>query len=112
MEVTEESWTKITMDASKRGWGLLPGLLHSKMVGVSCEIGMVSNVLEVWAAHFALTTHDSRVEEKSVLLQMDNKAAVVYIQKQGGTHCNTLLRKVEPIMAWAELHLRDLRAIY
>ena len=51
------------------------------------------------------------LEGKSVLIRMDNKVAVSYIQRQGGTRCRTLLEEVRPILEWAQVHLLDLRAV-
>lgn len=47
-----------------------------------------------------------KIRGKPVTLQMDNKAAVAYIQCQGGTRSSILLKAVEPVMSWAELNMQ------
>lgn len=41
---------------------------------------------------------DLALQHKPLLLRMDNRAAVFFIQRQGGTCSTLLLREVEPIM--------------
>lgn len=43
---------------------------------------------------------------------MDNKVAVAYIQRRGGTKSSTLMKEVRPILDWVQIHLADLKAIY
>lgn len=58
------------------------------------------NILEIQTAFLAMTALTAQI--------MDNRVAVSYIQRQGGTHSRSLLREVEPIMLWAEKNLIDL----
>lgn len=54
----------------------------------------------------------SQIKDKSVLIRIDNRAAISYIHHQGGTNNSSLLREVEPIFIWAEGNLKDLRVVY
>lgn len=79
------SWTIVTTDASMQGWGQTS---HCSQTLVQARwsfptIGIVSNVLEIWTAFLALTAMAPQIKGKSVLLRMDNHAAVSYIQRQG-----------------------------
>ena len=102
----------VTTDASQRGWGAhyqdhaVQGRWHFPAQGV------VSNVLELRAAFQALLAFAPLLRGKSVLLRIDNKVAVAYIRRQGGTRSRTLSEEVRPIVEWAQVHLLDLNAVY
>lgn len=96
------SWTIVTTDASKAGWGAhCEGQVVHGRIGLSRQ-GYGLQCAEDMSSLFGSLRH--RIKNRSVTLQMDNSAAVAYIQHQGGTCSNTLMNEVEPIMAWAEVH--------
>ncbi|XP_077306677.1 ubiquitin-conjugating enzyme E2 U isoform X1 [Lithobates pipiens] len=102
----------VTSDACQSGWGG-----HYQDLAVQGQwqfqaLGVVSNILELRAAFHALTAFTSLLSGKSVLIRMDNKVAVSYVQRQGGTRSVTLMEEVRPILEWAQVHLTDLRAVY
>lgn len=76
-------WTTITTDASKKGWRAHCEGVRIQVRWRLCAKEMVSNILEIWAAHLALTSLATITNGRPALLQMDNRAAVAYIQRQG-----------------------------
>ena len=76
----------LTSDASKTGWGAscLPKRTGGRWTPVESSLHI--NVLELTAAWFALKSFESLVSGKHVLIQMDNRTAVTYLNKMGGTH--------------------------
>lgn len=105
-------WITVMSDASGQGWGAHCG--ETRIQGRwSCSTqGVVSNILEMRATFLALTSLASQIRGQRVLLRLDNRAAVAYLQRQGGTRSTSLLREVEPIMLWAKKNVLDLRAMY
>lgn len=102
----------VTSDASLEGWGA--HYLHYAAQGrwYFRTRDVVSNVLEMKAAFQALLAFSSLLRGKQVLIQMDNRVAVAYINRQGGTRSISMMREVGPVMQWAQLNLQDLKAAY
>lgn len=106
------SWTTLTSDASCLGWG---AHFTSQLVQGKWQFnseGMVSNILEIRAAWMAMSHLAPSLRGKSILLQMDNKSAVAYVQNRGGTHSRSLSNEVAPIILWAEENLTNLTASF
>lgn len=74
------SWTILTTDASSSGWGAHCDHLtvQGKWDFPTAEI--VSNVLEIRVAYLALVSLGNHLLQTLVLLRLDNRAAVSYIQ--------------------------------
>lgn len=106
------SWITLTSDASRLGWGahFRDQLIQGKWQFNAEDV--VSNILELRAAWKAISHLAPHLKGNSLLLRMDNRAAVAYVQNQGGTHSRSLSREVAPILAWAEENLVNLRATY
>lgn len=64
------------------------------------------------AAFQALLAFSPFLRGKGVLLRMDNKVAVAYIKRWGGTRSPSLMEEVCLILEWAQLNLTDPRAVY
>lgn len=74
----------IKSDASASGWGArYNGLLAQGRWGHRQR--EVSNVIELRAALCALKAFHTQIQGENVVIQMDNRAAVTYVRRQGGT---------------------------
>ena len=65
------------------------------------ESSLHINVLELTAAWFALKSFESLVSGKHVLIQMDNRTVVTYLNKMGGTHAKDLSDLALQIWQWS-----------
>ncbi|XP_041419427.1 uncharacterized protein LOC121393829 isoform X1 [Xenopus laevis] len=105
-------WKVITTDSSPYGWGAhvegycLQGLWKTE------EQLLPANVLELRAVWKAIQQCGRKLKGAALLVKTDNMAAVSYIRKQGGTHSQSLIRELYPIMTWAESNLQDISAIH
>ena len=59
------------------------------------------NVLELTAAHLALTTLAKAARSTHIQLKMDNLTAIAYINKMGGTHSQECNHVSQQIWEWA-----------
>ena len=59
------------------------------------------NVLELTAAHLALTTFAKAARSTHIQLKMDNLMAIAYINKMGGTHSQECNHVSQQIWEWA-----------
>ena len=76
----------VTSDASKRGWGATLGSERAKGLWTQEETSLHINVLELKGVLFALRTFAQDLRKVHVHLKLDNRTAVAFIQKMGGTH--------------------------
>lgn len=105
------SWSVLTSDASQLGWGAhFQDLLVQERWRFNAE-GMISNILELRAAWMAILHLAPLLRGRSILLQMENRAAVAYVLNPGGMR-RFLASEVAPIISWAENNLIDFRAAY
>ena len=81
----------ISSDASKRGWGAALGSQRIQGQWTVEERGLHINVLELKGGLFALRTLAQDLRKVHVHLKMDNRTAVSYIQKMGGTRSAQML---------------------
>ena len=86
----EEQETIFT-DASKQGWG---AHLNLEKIGGRCiweeKVDTHINMLELKAAFFALQAFLLQLKQQHIQFGIDNKTAVAYINKLGGTHSRRL----------------------
>ena len=84
----------------------------SQIVGVwtRSEHELHINVLELRAAILALHHWATVLQGRHVLIATDNTTVVAYINKQGGTHSNLLLRLVVDLFLWLQTQDITLRA--
>lgn len=99
----------ITSEASLKGWGA--HYRHHAVQGLWTfrTQNVVSNILEMKAAFQALLAFSPLLRGKEVLLKLDNRVAVAYINRQGGTRSRSMMREV---FEWAQLNLSGLTAAY
>ena len=81
----------ISSDASKRGWGAALGSQRIQGQWTVEERGLHINVLGLKGGLFALRTLAQDLRKVHVHLKMDNRTAVSYIQKMGGTRSAQML---------------------
>ena len=75
----------LTSDASKRGWGATLGSERAQGLWTQEETSLHINVLELKGVLFALRMFAQDLRKVHVHLKLDNRTAVAYIQKMGGT---------------------------
>ena len=83
--LAQEPHMVIESDASKLGWGASCQGISTGGPWSAQEKSQHINCLELLAATLALQTFVKNEREVSVLLKIDNTAAVAYINNQGGT---------------------------
>jgi hypothetical protein len=92
------STIQLFTDASMKGWGahvdetLLSGLWSAD------EAGLHINLLEMKAILLAVRQCHQQLTNHSILLSSDNSTVVSYINKQGGTHSQSLFLLVEELL--------------
>ena len=91
----------LASDASKTQWGAscLPQRTGGRWTPVESSLHI--NELELTAAWFALKSFEGLVSGKHVLIQMDNRTAVTYLNKMVGTHAKDLLDLAMQIWQWS-----------
>ena len=95
--LAQEPQMVIESDASKLGWGQVistggPWSAQKKSQHINC--------LELLAATLALQTFVKNNREVSVLLKIDNMAAVAYINNEGGTVSKELVSLTRKLWMW------------
>lgn len=75
----------ITSDASLKGWGAHYHYYAVQGRWTFKTQNVVSNILEMKAAFQVLLAFSPLLRGKEVLLKLDNRVAVTYINRQGGT---------------------------
>ena len=99
----------IFTDASLEGWeahtdsAIASGKWHPQWRSFSI------NCLEMEAIRLALVTFEPLVAKTHVLVMHDNKTAVTYINKQGGTRSKRLFLLAKSIILWC--HWTDTRVL-
>ncbi|XP_074655638.1 uncharacterized protein LOC141909152 [Tubulanus polymorphus] len=87
----------ITTDASLSGWGAI--INQTKTYGFWNPQEKLNhiNILELRAVLFALLSFSGLIQNKHILVQLDNTVAVAYIKNQGGTkspQLNSLAKQI------------------
>ena len=90
----------IESDASKLGWGASYQGISTRGPWSAQEKSQHINCLELLAATLALQTFVKNEREVSVLLKIDNTAAVAYINNQGGTVSKDLVSLTRKLWMW------------
>ena len=91
----------LTSDASKMGWGATLGLKRAQGLWTQTETALHINVLELKTALFALRTFTRDLRSCHVHMKIDNRTAVAYIQKMGGTRSARMLPVTQEIWKFA-----------
>ena len=84
------------------GRGRPHGDSHIAGVWTRSEHELHINVLELRAVILALHHWATVLQGRHVLIATDNTTVVAYINKQGGTHSNLLLRLVVDLFLWLQ----------
>ena len=90
----------IESDASKKGWG---AFCQSQPTGGpwdTAEMTLHINILELKAAFLAMKTFASHRTHSHILLLIDNRTAIVFINRMGGTHSRTLSNLACEMWQW------------
>ena len=97
----------IFTDASLHGWGAHMGSENASGIWQGAFKSYHINFLELEAIRLALLQFESHLVGRHVLVQADNRTAVAYINKQGGTQSASLLDLASRILLWC--HQRGIR---
>lgn len=94
-------------DASKEGWGVHMGDLKASGTWPKGWKILPINWLEFEAIRRALLALKPHVLNQHVLIMCDNRTAVAYINKEGGTRSRRLFALSRSILLWCHaLHIR------
>ena len=98
-EIHNQFGARLTLitDASKKGWGAVWGTRKCQGLWKKEETLCHINVLELKGALFAVRTFCKDMRDIHVHLKMDNRSAVAYIQKMGGTKSQALMKVTQEI---------------
>ena len=102
----------VTSDASRSGWGLWWEHHRAEGKWSNADLSLHINALELLAVLKALQLWGPRWQGKAVLFLMDNKTAVSYVLKQGGTRSGSLNAIAEGIFRAADEFRLVLSAAY
>lgn len=94
----------LTTDASDEGWGAI--LNGKKLSGIweAHQRSWHSNQKELWTLLEVLKLEFMTLKGKTILFQSDNRTAVYYIRKQGGTKSLHLLETASLILKFSQNH--------
>jgi hypothetical protein len=99
-------------DASLSGWGGAALNGASANGPWTSEDDRHKNELELLAALWALKSLTAGASNIAIQLMLDNRTAVAYVYKSGGTHSKNLCTIVARIARWCEDHLLTVSAVY
>ena len=107
----------VTTDASMEGWGGHVKEASGKTLLLSglwtrTERRLHINTLELRAIYLTLRLLENTVANKSVMVECDNKTAIAYLNKQGGTRSFVLNREARLLHDWAGDNAVSLWAIH
>ena len=96
----------IQTDASKKGWGAVCRGIRTGGGWSKEEAGLHINIQELLAVKFALQTFVKKDRMNSIHFQIDNKTALSYLLKMGGTASLTMINIAKEI--WGILLIRNI----
>jgi hypothetical protein len=91
----------ITTDASLKGWGAICQGIHTRGLWTQQEAFLHINALELNAALFAVRAFTANRTDIHVHLRMDNRTAITYILKMGGTRSPVLLQIAQELWKYS-----------
>ena len=103
---------EIFTDASLSGWGATKDKTQINGFWKNEEKGFSINYLELLAIKKALERLGETLHNCKILLRVDNKTAISYINKMGGVRYDKYNRLARSIWQWAENRKIILRASY
>ena len=90
----------ITSDASTSGWGASCGTSQTGGPWTVEEAQAHINLLELRAAFLALQTYASKLNNQHILLLIDNRTAIAYLNHKGGTISRAISNLAVEIWEW------------
>jgi hypothetical protein len=99
-------------DASLSGWGGAALNGASANGPWTSEDDRHKNELELLAALWALKSLTAGASNIAIQLMLDNRTAVAYVYKSGGTHSKNFCAIMARIARWCEDHLLTMSAVY
>ena len=90
----------LTSDASTLGWGASCGTSQTGAPWTMEEARTHINLLELRAAFLALQTYGAQLENQHILLLIDNRTAIAYLNHKGGTISKDLSNLAVEIWEW------------
>ena len=90
----------ITSDASTTGWGATCQNTNTGGSWTRQERMSDINILELKAAFLALQTFANRLNNRHILLLIDNTTVIAYINHKGGTHSRALSNIAIEMWEW------------
>lgn len=102
----------ITTDASALGWGAHMEGRFSQGKWTPKWAQASSNLRELKAVGEALKTFKPALQGKDVKIQSDNATTVAYLNRQGGTKSQKLMRLTQSILLWTEVNIRSISGIH
>ena len=90
----------ITSDASTSGWGASCGTSQTGGPWTVEEAQAHINLLELRAAFLALQTYASKLNNQHILLLIDNRTAIAYLNHKGGTTSRAISNLAVEIWEW------------
>ena len=100
----------LVTDASLGGWGAHLGLFQIADRWQGPWLDQHINVLELEAVFRALQFFLPRVRDSCVLVRSDNTTTVAYVNRQGGTHSQSLWFVAKRLFTWCQRHGVTLQA--
>lgn len=104
--------TEIYSDASMSGWGAACGSQKANGFWSTDEAKKHINELELMAAYFALKIFGKKFHSSELLLRIDNKTAIAYINRMGGIQYPHLNKVSRNIWEWCEARQNFVFASY
>ena len=92
----------ITTDASVQGWGAFESGRTLQGVWEGPQKRLHINHKELMTVHCVLTQWGPRLVGQAIHFRLDNRTAVAYLSKQGGTHSSSLTRTTKSILRLAD----------
>lgn len=97
---TQEPDMTIETDASMLGWGAVCGGVRTGGLWSQTETRNHINYLELLAAFFAVKAFAKDRQDAHILLKMDNRTAIFYVNRMGGTHSPALSDLAIQLWQW------------
>jgi hypothetical protein len=102
----------IYSDASLSGWGAALNGASASGLWTSEDKSRHINELELLAALWALKSFTAGASNIAIQLMLDNRTAVAYVNKSGGTRSRNLCSIAARIAEWCEDRLLTVSAVY
>ncbi|KAL0193290.1 hypothetical protein M9458_011586, partial [Cirrhinus mrigala] len=102
----------VTTDASETGWGAVCNRHAVSGSWTGPRLQWHINCLELLTVLLALRRLWPLIQDKHVLVRMDNTATVAYINRQGGLTSRRMSELARHLLLWSLQHVKSLRAVH